>query len=78
MDYSTILQENKNERVTTMKIATKRLPYEKVMAKKRPKHHKPLRPMFLLQLVIRVLAIFDLFPTKFTYETHGMEKIGKK
>lgn len=61
-----------------MKIATKHLPYEKVMAKKRLKHRKPLRPMFLLQLVIRVLEIFDLFPTKFTYQTHGMEKICKK
>ena len=61
-----------------MKITTKRLPFEKVMAKKRPRHHKPLRPMYLLQLVIRILAIFDLAPTHFTYTTEGMEKLGKK
>jgi len=61
-----------------MKIATKSLPYEKVVARKRPKHRKPLRPMFLLQLVVRILAIFDLLPTRFTYRAHGMEKIGKK
>ena len=61
-----------------MKIKTRRLSYEAVMALPRPKHRNPLRPMFLLQLVIRVLAIFDLLPTKFTYETHGMERIGKK
>ncbi len=61
-----------------MKIATKKLPYEKVVARKRPKHHKPLRPNFLLATVIRILAIFDLLPTGFTYEKHGMEKIGKK
>ncbi len=61
-----------------MKIATKRLPYEKVNLKKRPAHKKPIRPMFLLQLVVRILAIFDLLPTRFTYDTHGMEKIGKK
>ena len=61
-----------------MKIATKRLSYDKVMAKKRPRHRKPLRPNFLLTTVIRVLAIFDLLPTRFTYETHGMEKLGKK
>ncbi len=61
-----------------MKIKIKRLPYEKVMALPRSKHRNPLKPLFLLQLVVRVLAIFDLFPTKFTYETHGMEKIGKK
>ena len=60
-----------------MKIKTKRLPYEKVMALPRSKHRNPLKPLFLLQIVVRVLAIFDLFPTKFTYETHGMEKIKK-
>ena len=61
-----------------MKIKTKQRDYEKVCALPRPKHRNPLRPNFLLQLVIRVLAIFDLFPTKFTYTTEGMEKIGKK
>ena len=61
-----------------MKIATKQLSYEDVMARKRPKHRNPLRPNFLLATVIRVLAIFDLLPTGFTYETHGMEKLGKK
>ncbi len=61
-----------------MKIKTKHLSYEKVMALPRPMHRNPLKPLFLLQLVVRVLAIFDLFPTKFTYETHGMEQIGKK
>ena len=61
-----------------MKITTKNASFAAVMAKKRPKHRKPLRPLFLLQIVVRILAIFDLWPTKFTYETHGMEKIGKK
>ena len=60
-----------------MKIKVKRLSYDKVMALPREKHRKPLRPLGLLQLVVRVLAIFDLLPTKFTYDTHGMEKIGK-
>ncbi len=61
-----------------MKIATKHLSYDQVMARKRPKHRKPLRPNRLLQLVIRILSIFDLAPVNFTYDTHGMEKIGKK
>lgn len=60
-----------------MKIKTKRLPIEKVMAMPKAKHKKPLKPLFLLQLVVRILAIFDLLPTKFTFETHGMEKIKK-
>lgn len=60
-----------------MKIATKRLSYEKVMARKRPARKKPLRPNFLLATLIRILAIFDLLPTKFTYTTEGMEQLGK-
>ena len=61
-----------------MKIKTKQLSYEKVMALPRPKHRNPLKPLFILQLVVRILAILDLLPTKFTYKTQGMEKIGKK
>jgi len=61
-----------------MKITTKRLPYAKVMAKKKPKHRKPLRPLRLLQFLIRFLSIFDLRPTHFTYKTEGMEKISRK
>ena len=61
-----------------MKIRTKTLSYEKVMALPRPKHRKPRKPLFLLQLVVRLLAILDLVPTKFTYKTHGMEQIGKR
>lgn len=61
-----------------MKIATKQLSYEQVLSRKRPKHRNPLRPNMLLATVIRVLAMLDLRPTGFTYETHGMEKIGKK
>ncbi|MBQ3529647.1 MAG: 1-acyl-sn-glycerol-3-phosphate acyltransferase [Oscillospiraceae bacterium] len=61
-----------------MKIKTQQRTYEQVMALPRPKHRDPLKPLWLLQLVVRFLAIFDLFPTKFTYETHGMEQIGKK
>ena len=61
-----------------MKIKTKHLSYEKVMALPRTKHRNPLKPLFILQLVVRILAIFDLIPTKFTYTTQGMEKIGKK
>ncbi len=61
-----------------MKIKTKHLPYEQVMALERPKHCNPLRPMFLLQLVIRILSIFDLAPTKFKFKRHGMKKLGRK
>ncbi len=60
-----------------MKIKTKRRTCEQVQALPRPTHKNPLKPLFLLQLAVRILAVFDLFPTKFTYTREGMEKIGK-
>ena len=48
------------------------------MSMARTKPHKPLRPLILLQILIRILSMFDLIPAKFTYEKHGMEKIGRK
>ena len=61
-----------------MKTVTRRAPYEKVAAMERTKHRNPLRPMFFLQILIRLLSFYDLLPTRFTYKTHGMEKVGKK
>ncbi len=60
-----------------MKTVTRRLSYEKVMALPRQPHRKPIRPVFLIQVIIRILAFFDMLATKFTYDKHGMEKIGK-
>lgn len=61
-----------------MKIRTLSRSYEQVTALPKAKHRQPLRPLFLLQLVIRVLAIFDLAPVKFSYTRENMESIGKK
>ena len=61
-----------------MKTVIRRASYEKVAAMKRTQHRNPLRPMFFLQILIRLLSLFDLWPCKFTYQTHGMEKVGKK
>ena len=60
-----------------MKTVTKKASYDKVAALPRTKHRKPLRPLFLIQVLIRLLSFWDLLPTKFTYDTQGMEKIGK-
>lgn len=61
-----------------MKIKTKKRDYDQVMAMPRAKHREPLRPNRILQFVIRVLSILDLWPVKFSYTTEGMEKIGRK
>ncbi len=66
------------KRINNMKIKTKKRSYAQVMAMRRPKHREPLRPLWLLQAVVRVLSIFDLRPVKFSYTTEGMEKIGEK
>ena len=61
-----------------MKIKTRKLPYEKVMALPKGKHRLPLRPNFLLSSVVRILSIFDLVPTHFRYTTEGMDKLGNE
>lgn len=61
-----------------MKTVIKKSTYENVMGMKRTKHRKPMRPLFFIQILIRLLSFFDLLPTKFSYQKHGMEKIGKE
>lgn len=60
-----------------MKTVIRKSTYEKVNAMPRTKHRKPFKPVFLIQVLIRLLAIPDMLATKFTYRTHGMEKVGK-
>ena len=45
------------------------------MALPKCKYHKPLRPNFLLQTVVRLASLPDLWSTNFKYTTHGMEKV---
>ncbi len=54
-----------------MKIRTVRKKYEDVATLPRPKHKKPIRPWFILRVLIRILSIVDMFKTSFTYETEG-------
>ena len=60
-----------------MKTVTKKSTYEKVMAMERTKHRNPMRPVFLLQILIRLLTFFDMLGLGFSRKDHGMEKIGK-
>lgn len=59
-----------------MKIRTRKLPYEQVMALPRPGHQDPLRPHMLFRSLIRLLSIPSLLATRFSFRTEGMEKIG--
>ncbi len=59
-----------------MKIKTKRLPYEKVLALPKPKPKQPIKPNILFRTLIRVLSIPDLVNTKFSYISNRMDEVG--
>ncbi len=61
-----------------MKIKTKRMSYEKVMALPRPAHRNPIKPNYFLQTLIQVLSLPTFWKTRFSYDKHGMEKLDPK
>lgn len=61
-----------------MKTSTKTLPYDQVMALKRPQRKKPRKPNLFWRCLVRFLCIFGMMGTKFSYETERMELLGKK
>ena len=50
-----------------MKIKTKELTYEQVMALPKPEHKKPKRPNWLFRTLVRALATGDLWATHFKH-----------
>ena len=50
-----------------MKIQTKKLSYDEVMALKRPKHVNPIKPHMFFRTLIRVLSESELRETNFSY-----------
>ena len=58
-----------------MKIKTRYLSYEQVLAKKPAKHRTPLRPSRLLNAVIRLISIPELLATRFHYTAENMDKL---
>ncbi len=58
-----------------MKIRTQKKSYEEVIALPKAKHRRPLRPNFLLQSVVRIASLPDLWATNFEFTKHDMEKI---
>ena len=71
-----MMKKNKLKGRTLMKIKTKRLPYEQVMALPRPAHQAPRKPSRLLGRLIRILGAKDLKETEFRYTSEGMERLG--
>lgn len=61
-----------------MKIKTKQLDYDQVMALQRPKRDKPIRPNILFRALIPILSLWELMKVRFTVEKVGMERLGRK
>lgn len=61
-----------------MKIKTRELPYSEVIKLTVQKRKKPVKPLLILALVIRVLSFFTLLGVKFTFKKIGMENLGSK
>lgn len=66
------------ERCDLMKTTIKTMDYEKVMSLPRPKRKKPLKPNWFWRILIRILCVFGLAGSGFTYKTEGMERLGKR
>ncbi len=61
-----------------LKIRTKALPYEKVMALPRPRHMNPMRPHPFFRGLIRVLSLPTLMKTGFAIRRERMELVGNQ
>lgn len=60
-----------------MKIKTKRLSYDEVMALPHAKHKDPKKPSILFRTIVRVASSFDLMSARFKYTRTDMGKAGK-
>lgn len=61
-----------------MKIKTRKLSYDEVLALPRLKHKKPRKPSRFLATVVRVISAPTLKKIKFSYTTERMDLVGKK
>ncbi len=59
-----------------MKIKIKHLPYEQAIHLPRPKHKRPQKPLWILHALVRILAIPDLWATKFKFTQSRMDQAG--
>ena len=60
-----------------MKIQRIKKDYDEVMAVPRYKHKPPKKVALFWRVLIRILTVFGMAGTKFTYESERMELLGK-
>lgn len=61
-----------------MKIKTKKMRYEDVLALPIPPHKKPKKPSILFRTLLKVVSTPDLIATGFKCRRIGMEKLGRR
>jgi len=61
-----------------MKIKTKKLTYDQVLALPPYRHRRPKKPHWLFSTLMYLLSKPALWKTRFSYQKIGMEKLGKK
>ena len=61
-----------------MKTTVKVKSYEEAITRVEKSHQKPIKPLFVMQTLIRVLSFFTLFGRGFKYTKKNMDKVSKK
>ena len=61
-----------------MKIKTKKMAFDEVLSMPTQERKKPVKQSRLLKLLVSIISFFELKKVKFKYNTHGMERLGKK
>lgn len=57
-----------------MKIRTKNIDFSALETLKKPKHKKPLKPLWILGAIIRLISLPELWKVRFKFNKTGMEK----
>ena len=60
-----------------MKIRTKKVSLSYLDKIKPPKHRRPIKPLWILGALIRIISLPDLWATRFKYATSRMDEAGK-
>lgn len=60
-----------------LKIKTASMRYEHVLALPAPVHRKPVRQRLLFRIILLLLSVWDLWATRFTWRTIGLEKLDR-
>ena len=60
-----------------LKIKTASMRYEAVLALPAPVHRKPVRQRLLFRIILLLLSVWDLWATRFTWRTIGLEKLDR-